>query len=159
MARGLGVLERIYFAGQRTGEETLALLAAADVFVLNSTHEGLPHVVLEAMSVGVPVVATAVGGTPEVVRDGENGLLIPPQVEGALCKILSRLVSSPDERTRLASEGKRTAASFGYLRMIEQTSALLEATARGDKRDGARLRPSRRATARLRPASARQERR
>lgn len=159
LARGLGVLERIYFAGQRTGEETLALLAAADVFVLNSTHEGLPHVVLEAMSVGVPVVATAVGGTPEVVRDGENGLLIPPQVEGALCKILSRLVSSPDERTRLASEGKRTAASFGYLRMIEQTSALLEATARGDKRDGARLRPSRRATARLRPASARQERR
>jgi hypothetical protein len=59
----------------------------------------------------------------------------------------------------LASEGKRTAASFGYLRMIEQTSALLEATAREVKRDGARLRPSRRATARLRPAGTRQERR
>ena len=138
LARSLGVLERIYFAGQRSAEETLALIAAGDLFVLNSTHEGLPHVVLEAMSVGVPVVATAVGGTPEVIRDGENGVLISPQAHGELGEVLSRLVSSPAERNRLANDGQRSAVNFNYLRMIEQTSALLETTARGLKSDATR---------------------
>jgi len=138
LAQDLGVLERIYFAGQRSGEETLALIAAGDLFVLNSTHEGLPHVVLEAMSVGVPVVATAVGGTPEVIRDGENGVLIAPQAGSALGGVLCRLAASSAERKRLANDGKRSAANFSYLRMIEQTSALLDATARGFKNDAAR---------------------
>jgi glycosyltransferase involved in cell wall biosynthesis len=138
LARDLGLSERIYFAGQRSREETLALMAGGDLFVLNSTHEGLPHVVLEAMSLGVPVVATAVGGTPEVIRDGENGLLIAPHANGELRQVLSRLMPSPGERTRLAREGKRTAASFSHLRMIEQTAALLETTARGDNREPGR---------------------
>lgn len=137
LARDHGMVERIYFAGQKTGKETLELIAASDLFVLNSTHEGLPHVVLEAMRLGVPVVATAVGGTPEVVRDGENGLLIAPQADGALREVLLRLMSSPDERTRLADEGKRTAASFSCLRMVELTTALLAATARGLSTDNA----------------------
>ena len=68
--------DRVYFAGQRNKEETFALMAACDLFVLNSSYEGFPHVVLEAMCAGLPVVATEVGGTPELVRDGENGLLI-----------------------------------------------------------------------------------
>ena len=137
VARQRDLLDRVYFAGPRTREETLALIAGGDLFVLNSTHEGLPHVVLEAMSLGLPVVATAVGGTPEVVRDAENGLLIAPHLNGALCQALSRLRSSPEERRRLADEGKRTVESFSYGRMVEQTAALLEAVARREKRDKA----------------------
>lgn len=129
LARDLKLFERIYFAGGRTEAEALAMMAASDVFVLNSTHEGLPHVVIEAMSLGVPVVATAVGGTPEVVVTGVNGLLISPQTDGELYTVLSRLVSSPAERSRLAEQGRQTAASFSYSRMIEHTSALLEAKA------------------------------
>jgi glycosyltransferase involved in cell wall biosynthesis len=120
-----GVADRVYCAGQRSKAETLALMAACDLFMLNSTHEGLPHVVLEAMDMGLPVIATAVGGTPEVVEDGENGRLIAPTDANLLCAVLSPLVSSPSERQRLALGAKRTAARFRFSIMVQETEALL----------------------------------
>jgi glycosyltransferase involved in cell wall biosynthesis len=121
--------ERVYFAGQKSKEETLALMASCDLFVLNSTHEGFPHVVLEAMSVGLPVVATAVGGIPEVVRDGENGLLISANANGELSKTLMKLVTSSEERQRLAAGAQETAQRFRRCAMIEATEAALRACA------------------------------
>jgi glycosyltransferase involved in cell wall biosynthesis len=120
-----GLTERVYFAGQKGKKETLSFMAACDLFVLNSTYEGFPHVVLEAMSVGLPVVATAVGGTPEVVCNGENGLLIAAKANGALSETLLKLASSSAERKRLADGAKRTTAQFQHSTMIEQTEALL----------------------------------
>jgi glycosyltransferase involved in cell wall biosynthesis len=105
MAQELGVSDRVYFAGQRSKEETLALMSACDFFVLNSTHEGLPHVVLEAMALGLPVVATAVGGIPEVVRDGETGVLVCPgngTLERALC-----VLAADGKARQLLGEGAR----------------------------------------------------
>jgi glycosyltransferase involved in cell wall biosynthesis len=125
-----GLTERIYFAGQRSKGETLSLMAACDLFVLNSTYEGFPHVVLEAMSVGLPVVATAVGGTPEVVHDGENGVLVAPNPNGLLSKTLMKLVSSSAERQRLAGGAKRTVERFRYSAMVEKTQSMLQACAR-----------------------------
>jgi glycosyltransferase involved in cell wall biosynthesis len=119
--------DRVYFAGQRSKQETLSLMAACDLFVLNSTYEGLPHVVLEAMSVGLPVVATAVGGTPEVVHDGDNGVLIAPTANGLLSKTLLKLISSPAERQRLANGAKRTVKRFQPSAMVEETQAVLQA--------------------------------
>jgi glycosyltransferase involved in cell wall biosynthesis len=121
--------ERVYFAGQRTKAETLALMAACDLFVLNSTYEGFPHVVLEAMSAGLPVVATAVGGTPELIHDGQNGILIPPDGNAALAKTLLQLVSSATERQRLAAAAKHTVEQFHHGAMIDQTQAVLRACA------------------------------
>jgi glycosyltransferase involved in cell wall biosynthesis len=100
LARANNLNDRVFFAGQRSKEETFGLMAACDLFVLNSTYEGFPHVVLEAMCVGLPVIATAVGGTPELVRDGENGTLIAPNSSGALVKTLLQVLSSPEERQR-----------------------------------------------------------
>ena len=100
-------------------------MAACDFFVLNSTHEGLPYVVLEAMSVGLPVVATAVGGTPEVVCDRENGRLIAPADDDALVQVLSQLVSFPGERQRLARGSHKTVAQFGFRSLVEATEAVL----------------------------------
>jgi glycosyltransferase involved in cell wall biosynthesis len=128
LVRTLGMTQRVYFAGQRSQPETLSLMAACDLFVLNSTYEGLPHVVLEAMSLGVPVVATAAGGTPEVVQDGENGLLIAPTANGALSEALSRLISSPSERQRLVRGGKHTVERFRLASMVEETEAVLWST-------------------------------
>jgi glycosyltransferase involved in cell wall biosynthesis len=131
LAWRLGISHRVHFAGQKSRGETLALMAACHVFVLNSTYEGLPHVVLEAMSLGLPVVATAVGGTPEVVGDGENGFLVAPLDEDGLSKALLRVISDARERSRLGEGARRAASRFGAERMIEETEALLKAVAYG----------------------------
>jgi glycosyltransferase involved in cell wall biosynthesis len=127
LAEGLGISNRLYFAGTKSKREAMALMAACDIFVLNSTYEGLPHVVLEAIELGLPVVATAVGGTPEVVLDGENGLLIDRFDEAGLGKALKQLILSPSERRRLARGAHRSIDQFSLKEMIEKTEALLEA--------------------------------
>jgi glycosyltransferase involved in cell wall biosynthesis len=123
------VADRVYFAGQRNKEETFALMAACDLFVLNSSYEGFPHVVVEAMAVGLPVIATAVGGTPELVNDGENGLLVEPNANCALSKTVMRLVASAEERQRLAAGAHKTMQQFRGSAMIDATEAALRACA------------------------------
>jgi glycosyltransferase involved in cell wall biosynthesis len=125
LARVNNLNDRVYFAGQRSKEETSGLMAACDLFVLNSTYEGFPHVVLEAMGAGLPVVATAVGGTTELVRDGQNGVLIAANANGALSKTLIRLLVSSEERQRLAVGAEKTTAQFRKSSMIDATEAAL----------------------------------
>jgi glycosyltransferase involved in cell wall biosynthesis len=129
LAGEAGVADRMYFAGQRSKTETFALMTACDLFVLNSTYEGLPHVALEAMSCGLPVVATAVGGTPEVVEDGRNGRLVPPLGDGALHEALSQLLSTPSERQRLADGARQTVERFHLARLVAETEVVLERVA------------------------------
>lgn len=124
LAASLGLSGRVWFAGARRREETLGLMMACDVFVLNSTYEGLPHVVLEAMALGLPVVASAVGGTPELIQDGSNGLLIPAKGDG-LAGALARLVADSGMRKRLSEGARRTAAAFGFASMLEATERVL----------------------------------
>jgi glycosyltransferase involved in cell wall biosynthesis len=102
-----GVRDRIVFAGERAADDVLGEL---DVFALPSWTEGLPLVVLEAMAHGRPVVATPVGGTPEVVLDEETGILVPPRDPAALAAALRRLVDDADLRRRLGEAGRRRAA-------------------------------------------------
>jgi glycosyltransferase involved in cell wall biosynthesis len=131
LARERELSERVFFAGQRSKEETLAIMAGCDLFVLNSSYEGFPHVVLEAMGAGLPVLATAVGGTPELVQDGENGVLIAPNTNGCLSKTLLQILSSTEERQRLAARGRRTAQGFQRFAMIEKTEGVLSSCASG----------------------------
>jgi len=129
LARANDLNDRVHFAGQRTKEETFGLMASCDLFVLNSAYEGFPHVVLEAMCAGLPVVATMVGGTTELVRDGENGLLISPNANGALSSTLRRLLTCSEERQRLAAGGRETTHRFRRSPMIEATESALRACA------------------------------
>jgi glycosyltransferase involved in cell wall biosynthesis len=101
----LGLESTVELLGTRT--DVAELLAGADVFVLSSDSEGLPMSVLEAMAAGLPVVASAVGGVPEAVRDGETGTLVPPGDSAALAHALRRLVSDPALRDRLGEAGRR----------------------------------------------------
>ncbi|MBA3787777.1 MAG: glycosyltransferase family 4 protein [Actinobacteria bacterium] len=95
--------ERVHFLGPRTRFEVLELFRAADASVLSSAWENFPHTLVEALAVGTPVVATAVGGVPEIVRDGENGLLVPPGDPLALAAALRRYLEDPELQERLRS--------------------------------------------------------
>jgi glycosyltransferase involved in cell wall biosynthesis len=83
-----------------------ALYHEFDVFVLPSHTEGLPRVILEAQATGTPVIATRVGGVPDVINHGETGLLCDPHDPTDLTAALDRLASDEDERTRLAQQGR-----------------------------------------------------
>ena len=87
------------------------LIAAADVFVLASHHEGLPVTVMEALALGVPVVAPAVGGLPEVVRTGESGILVAPGDAGALADAIERALD-PAEHARLVAGARAAGDRF-----------------------------------------------
>lgn len=106
-AAELGLADRIRFVGKIPHDEVGWWMAAGDVFVLPSLSEGLPTVVCEAMNCGRPVVATAVDGTPEIVRDGETGLLVPPRDAAALADALGRVLDEPGLAARMGAEALR----------------------------------------------------
>jgi glycosyltransferase involved in cell wall biosynthesis len=120
-----GVSERVVFAGQR--DDVPGLIAGCDVLCLPSSVEGLPLVVLEAMAQSRPVVATAVGGTPELVLDGETGLLVPPGDAGALARALGTVLRDPELARRLGEAGRRRVlASFSLSAMTDRVLGLYE---------------------------------
>lgn len=105
--RALGLEGQVRIAGDR--RDVPSLLAGADVFVLSSASEGLPVSVLEAMAAGLPVVASRVGGVPELVVEGETGFLVDPGEPGELADALRHLVSDPPLRRRLGGAGRARA--------------------------------------------------
>jgi glycosyltransferase involved in cell wall biosynthesis len=102
------------------------LLASFDVFAYPSRFEGLCLAVIEAQAAGVPVVATPVGGIRETVRDGETGLLVPPDDPGALADAIVRLLENREEAARLAERARAEARQFTEARMVERTLALYD---------------------------------
>lgn len=106
--------ERVHLLGVRS--DTPELLSACDIFALASDWEGHPIALIEAMAAGLPVVATAVGGVPEIV--GDAGLLVPPRDPDALERELRRLMSGPDLRARLGRAGRERAERFNVRGMI-----------------------------------------
>jgi len=107
-AARLGVADRVRFAGARTRDEIVDLLHAADLFVHAARWEGFGRVVAEAMAAGRPVVATRVGGLPEVVTDGATGVLIEPERPDALARAAEELLADRPRAQRLG----RAAADF-----------------------------------------------
>lgn len=110
LIRALGLEGRIVCPGNR--EDLSSFLAALDVFVLPSWSEGFGRSALEAMAAGLPVVATAVGGVPEVVAEGETGILVSPRDPGALSAAVLRLVRDGNLRAKLGAAGRERAKLF-----------------------------------------------
>ena len=102
-----GVSDRLRFLGARA--DALSFVAAADVYAHPSTDEGLPVAVLEAMALGLPIVATAVGGIPTIVRDGETGLLVAPGDPDALATGIHRLLEDRGFALRLGTAARARA--------------------------------------------------
>jgi L-malate glycosyltransferase len=106
----LGLQGRLQFLGQR--HDVLRLLTAADLFVLASRQEGLPVSLMEATSTGAAIVATSVGGVPQVITDGVDGLVVPPGDPPALVDALERLVGDSDLRAELGRAAKLRSTMF-----------------------------------------------
>lgn len=124
-ARALGIADRVRLPGFRP--DVPQCLAELEVFVMSSREEGQGGSALEAMAMRRPVVATAAGGLVEVVRDGENGLLVPPATPSALAGAIARLLRDAPLARRLAEAGRRTVESeFTSDRMVERTITLYE---------------------------------
>lgn len=122
-AGNLGVGKQLILTGER--RDIPGILAAADLFVLPSVSEGLPISIMEAMAVGLPTVATDVGGVSELVTDGETGLLVPPRATEALANALTTLALSPALRQAMGANGKRRIEKdFSPAQMAQCTAAI-----------------------------------
>ena len=118
--------DNFIFAGTRTHQETFSIMAAAAVFVLNSTYEGLSHVLVEATLCGKAIVVTDAGGNSEVITDQENGLLIAPERPDKLAEALMRLLTDDNLREKLGRNAQESSKRFSVPVMIQETQHVLE---------------------------------
>lgn len=125
MAAGLGVDDRVRFLGPRA--DVPDLLAAADALVLSSRHEGMPNAVMEALAVGLPVVATTVGGVAELVQDSGSGRLVPREDPVELGAAMRGLMALPEARRRVMGEAGRAHVTDQYTvpRAVQRWETLL----------------------------------
>lgn len=108
----LGIEDRVRFLGALPRARIVELFAAADASILSSTWENFPHTVVEALAVGTPVIATTTGGVAEVVRDGENGLLVNPGDVTALAHAVTRYFADEQLRSRLRAAAALSVAEY-----------------------------------------------
>jgi glycosyltransferase involved in cell wall biosynthesis len=120
----LGVAGRVRFLGVRA--DVAEMLSACDIFALASDWEGSPLAVMEAMAAGLPVVATAVGGVPELVEDGVTGLLAPRGDVQALGSALETLAGNPRLRLEMGEAARERSKRFEVSAMVESYAALFE---------------------------------
>jgi glycosyltransferase involved in cell wall biosynthesis len=127
LAGDLGITGHVKFAGRLDEAGTLAAIAGSDALVLASFMEGLPIVLMEAMALGVPVVASRVAGIPELVADGETGLLFEPANWAQLGQALERLCNDAEMRGHLATRARaRVLEEFTYPKAAEPLVELFE---------------------------------
>jgi glycosyltransferase involved in cell wall biosynthesis len=126
LARTRGVGDSVVTTGTLSRSELLRELARADVLVLPSRFEPFGIVLLEAMAAGLPIVASRVGGIPEIVLDGETGLLVPPDRPAALATALQQLRNDPALGRQLGAAGRRRVEQFSWERIAPKFLALFE---------------------------------
>ena len=125
LAGELGLGRRVRFLGAQDRTTVLELFRAADAALLSSRWENFPHSAVEALAVGTPVVATRVGGVPEIVADGENGFLVPADDAEALADAVRRVLD-PGTRERLAAAARASVERFAPERIFGELEAVLE---------------------------------
>ena len=124
LARSLGVEQALELPGWVEGDRKDQLLRAADVFVLPSYYEGLPVGVMEAMARGIPVVATRVGGIPDLVAHGVSGLLLEPGRPAALAQAIVSVLTDATLRTRLREAAHREVRCYSTDAVVAELEAL-----------------------------------
>ncbi len=124
LAEKLSLGKNVDFIGKISESETHEIFAHSTIFVLNTIYEGLSHAILNAMNVGISVIATPVGGNPEVVQNGYNGLLAPYNDENAWLSAIDSLLSDKSMREKFSQNGKKTLEKFRWDELIQKTIAV-----------------------------------
>ncbi len=124
LAWEMKLAERVHFLGNRPYKDIPLLIRAADIFVLNSTYEGLSHTLLEVCALGTPAVATRIGGNPEVIEDGVNGLLVAADEPAELPRAIARIFAEPALAQRFREASLQRMDRFSH----EKTFADVENT-------------------------------
>jgi glycosyltransferase involved in cell wall biosynthesis len=114
--------DRVLLLGHR--HDAVRVLAACDVFTMASNNEGLPVALMEALALGLPVAATAVGGIPEAVTDGVEGLLVPPKEPAALADAIAAITDDPARRAAMALAARIAGAQFDIRPAVTRIEAL-----------------------------------
>lgn len=125
-AATLNIQDRVTFFGWQEEAAVKEFYRKADLFVLSSLDEGMPLVVLEAMAMGLPIVATDVSGTQELVRSGENGYLVPVKDVDALTSTLFQAICNPEALARMSERSRAIAAQYTWPAVAEAYLALVQ---------------------------------
>jgi colanic acid/amylovoran biosynthesis glycosyltransferase len=126
-AAGLGISQQVIFEGAQGHHRVLELYRSADFFALASFAEGIPVVLMEAMAVGIPCVATRITGIPELIEDGVSGILVPPADAGSLAAALERLIVDPSFRDSLGRNAhQKIMREYNFIHNLERVKELFE---------------------------------
>lgn len=126
LAAELGVEKRVVFAGLIDHAALPKLLAMSDAFCRPSRSEGLGNAFIEAQAVGLPTIGTPVGGIPDIIADGENGLLIKPESSESIAEAVRRLMDNPSFAARLSENGRRSAQNYGWPNLAARMDSLFK---------------------------------
>ncbi len=126
LVQSLGVSKHVRFVGALTRDAMAAVVYASDIFILNTAYEGLSHQLLEVMDIGTPIITTNIGGNPELITNGVEGILVPVNDLEAIDTAISNLHSNPDLGTRLSVAAKHRVTFFKSDSVIEEMSSLLK---------------------------------
>lgn len=131
LAENLNLKDKNVVIGSMRHDQVIFYLTQASVFVLNSGYEGLSHTILEAMAAGVPVITTNVGGNPELIKDGENGLLVEYDNKEQLKSAILKLYNNPELRQKFVNNSKAVLKKFTFNEMMEKTIKVLKSVKHG----------------------------
>lgn len=130
LAKDLGISSRVHFTGRVDRKQTAALFAGCKLLVVPSRHEPFGIVNLEAMACGKAVVATRVGGVPEVVRHGETGWLVPPEEPAALAAAIAQLLENRSQCEQFSLRAREVAKSYDWSRLADRYEEIYRSVAR-----------------------------
>lgn len=125
-AQTQGVSDCVRFVGALTRDAMAAVVYASDIFILNTAYEGLSHQLLEVMDIGTPIITTNIGGNPELLTDGVEGILVPVNDREAIDAAISKIQSDPHLAKRLSEAAKNRVTFFKSSTVIEEMSLLLK---------------------------------
>ncbi len=122
LAQDLGIKKNIMFLGWK--DKAAEIISLYDIFVLPSLNEGMGRVLVEAMALGKPIVASNIGGIPDLISHGKNGFLVPPQKPDKLAQYIQLLLEDENKRTKMGQEGKKLAQNFSTEKMVKKIESL-----------------------------------